>query len=386
MIVDRIISSSINEIIGKYPIIAITGPRQSGKTTLLKSMFPDYEYVSLENPDIRSFAETDPNGFLKKYNEKIIFDEIQRAPPLFSYLQTIVDERGMMGQFILSGSRNFHLMNSITQSLAGRVAIFKLFPFDFQELKSVDWLKEKYTDVMIKGFYPAIYDRNIEPNIFYSNYLQTYIQRDVSELIAIKDMHSFNRFLALCATRAGQLLNLNALANECGISQPTAKAWLSALESSYIVFLLNPFHKNFTKRIIKSPKLYFYDTGLLSYLLKINNSDDLLNQSVKGALFENMMVSEYIKRIYHKNDLQSEVWFWRDTNGNEVDLLIQKPKSIEVVEIKATETIMPDLFKGLNYFEDLAEYDNLSKILVYGGSEYQQRSVGSVIPWFDFGK
>lgn len=386
MIVNRIISSSIKEIIGKYPIIAVTGPRQSGKTTLLKSMFPDYEYVSLENPDMRSFAETDPNGFLNKYNEKIIFDEIQRVPPLFSYLQTIVDESGLMGQFILSGSQNFHLMNSITQSLAGRVAIFKLFPFDFQELKSVDWLKEKYTDVMIKGFYPAIYDREIEPNVFYSNYLQTYIQRDVSELIAIKDMHSFNRFLALCATRAGQLLNLNSLANECGISQPTAKAWLSALESSYIVFLLNPFHKNFSKRIIKSPKLYFYDTGLLSYLLKINDSDDLINQSVKGALFENMMVSEYIKRIYHKNDLQSEVWFWRDTAGNEVDLLIQKPKSVEVVEIKATQTIMPDLFKGLNYFENLAEYDNLKKTLVYGGNEYQQRSAGSVVPWYDFGK
>ena len=384
--VNRIISSSIKEIIGKYPIIAVTGPRQSGKTTLLKSMFPEYEYVSLENPDMRSFAETDPNGFLNKYNEKIIFDEIQRVPLLFSYLQTIVDESGLMGQFILSGSQNFHLMNSITQSLAGRVAIFKLFPFDFQELKSVDWLKEKYTDVMIKGFYPAIYDRDIEPNIFYSNYLQTYIQRDVSELIAIKDMHSFNRFLALCATRAGQLLNLNSLANECGISQPTAKAWLSALENSYIVFLLNPFHKNFSKRIIKSPKLYFYDTGLLSYLLKINDSDDLVNQSVKGTLFENMMVSEYIKRIYHKNDLQSEVWFWRDTAGNEVDLLIQKPKSVEVLEIKATQTIMPDLFKGLNYFENLAEYDNLKKTLVYGGNEYQQRSAGSVVPWFDFGK
>lgn len=386
MIVNRVISNSIEKIIDKYPIIAVTGPRQSGKTTLLKSMFPDYEYVSLENPDMRSFAETDPNGFLKRYNKKIIFDEIQRVPPLFSYLQTIVDESGIMGQFILSGSQNFHLMNSITQSLAGRVAIFKLFPFDFQELKSVGWLHDNYTDVMIKGSYPAIYDRGIESNVFYSNYLQTYIQRDVSELIAIKDMHSFNKFIALCATRAGQLLNLNALANECGISQPTAKAWLSALESSYIVFLLNPFYKNFSKRIIKSPKLYYYDTGLLAYLLKINDSDDLINQSIKGALFENMMVSEFIKRIHHKNDLQSEVWFWRDTNGNEVVLLIQKPKSIEVVEIKATQTIMPDLFKGLNYFEGLAEYDNLSKILVYGGSEYQQRSVGSVVPWFDFGK
>lgn len=386
MVVQREITNSIKQTKDKYPILAVTGPRQSGKTTLLKSVFPDYRYVSLENPDMRTFAETDPNGFLKRYDEKVIFDEVQRVPHLFSYLQTIVDESKLMGQFILSGSQNFHLMQNITQSLAGRVALFKLFPFDFQELKSEEWLHDSYLDNIIKGFYPAIYDREIGSKQFYTNYVQTYIQRDVSELIAIKDMHSFQQFLALCATRAGQLLNLNSLANECGISQPTAKSWLSALESSYIVFLLYPFHKNFTKRVIKTPKLYFYDVGLLSHLLKINDTGQLINQSLKGALFENMIIAEYIKRLYHKNELQTDVWFWRDVAGNEVDMLIQKPGQQLIVEIKATQTVMPDLFKGLTYFSNLAKNEEYKKILVYGGMENQQRTIADVISWKDFGK
>lgn len=386
MVVQREITNSIKQTKDKYPILAVTGPRQSGKTTLLKSVFPDYRYVSLENPDMRTFAETDPNGFLKRYDEKVIFDEVQRVPHLFSYLQTIVDDSKMMGQFILSGSQNFHLMQNITQSLAGRVALFKLFPFDFQELKSEEWLHDSYLENIIKGFYPAIYDREIGSKQFYTNYVQTYIQRDVSELIAIKDMHSFRQFLALCATRAGQLLNLNALANECGISQPTAKSWLSALESSYIVFLLYPFHKNFTKRVIKTPKLFFYDVGLLSHLLKINDTGQLINQSLKGALFENMIIAEYIKRLYHKNELQTDVWFWRDVTGNEIDMLIQKPGQQQIVEIKATQTIMPDLFKGLTYFANLAKNEEYKKILVYGGMENQQRTIANVISWRDFGK
>ena len=243
MRINREITKAIKELIGKYPVLALTGPRQSGKTTLLKSVFPDYTYISLENPDNRNFAETDPNGFLKLYSKNVIFDEVQRVPVLFSYIQTIVDESGMMGQFILSGSQNFHLLRNITQSLAGRVALLKLFPFDFQELISAGLLNSDYLENIIKGFYPAIYDRSIQAGTFYSNYVQTYIQRDVSELIAIKDLRLFQNFIGLCATRAGQLLNLNALANECGISQPTAKAWLSALESSYVVFQLYPFHE-----------------------------------------------------------------------------------------------------------------------------------------------
>ena len=273
MRINREITNAMKELIGKYPVLALTGPRQSGKTTLLRSIFPEYTYISLENPDNRNFAETDPNGFLKQYSKHVIFDEVQRVPDLFSYIQSMVDESGLMGQFILSGSQNFHLMRNITQSLAGRVALFKLFPFDFEELISAGLINNDYLENIIKGFYPAIYDRSIHPGTFYSNYVQTYIQRDVSELIAIKDLRLFQNFLGLCATRAGQLLNLNSLANECGISQPTAKAWLSALESCYIVFQLYPYHENFSKRIVKTPKLYFYDSGLLSYLLKIKNAE-----------------------------------------------------------------------------------------------------------------
>ncbi len=386
MIVNREIEQPVKKLKDKYPIIAVTGPRQSGKTTLLKNIFKEYDYVNLENPDMREFAETDPREFLKQFSAHVIFDEVQRVPRLFSYLQDWVDRSNKMGQFILSGSQNFHLMQSITQSLAGRVAIFRLMPFDFQELKSANLLHEEYVSQIINGFYPAIYDRNIPPETFYPNYVETYVQRDVSQLVAIKDLHSFQHFIALCATRAGQLLNLNGLANECGISQPTAKSWLSALENSYIVFLLYPFHKNFSKRIVKTPKLYFYDTGLLSYLLKINDDAQLLNQSIKGALFENMIIAEQVKRMYHKDERQTDIWFWRDSEGNEVDLLIQKPVSSEIVEIKATRTITSNLFEGLSHYEALDKENQLIKTLVYGGTRHQQRSAGNVIPWSEFGK
>ena len=384
MRINREITNAMKELIGKYPVLALTGPRQSGKTTLLRSIFPEYTYISLENPDNRNFAETDPNGFLKQYSKHVIFDEVQRVPDLFSYIQSMVDESGLMGQFILSGSQNFHLMRNITQSLAGRVALFKLFPFDFEELISAGLINNDYLENIIKGFYPAIYDRSIHPGTFYSNYVQTYIQRDVSELIAIKDLRLFQNFLGLCATRAGQLLNLNSLANECGISQPTAKAWLSALESSYIVFQLYPYHENFSKRIVKTPKLYFYDSGLLSYLLKIKNAESLSTHPFKGSLFENMMIAEYVKRMYHQNQVV-DLWFWRDSAGHEVDLLINDGITLNLVEFKATQTVMTDLFKGLNFFEKESKKDRLTKTLVYAGDQKQSRSAGNVVPWLEFG-
>lgn len=371
----------MKELASKYPILALTGPRQSGKTTMLKVMFADYRYVNLENPEIRYFAENDPKGFLNEFDTFVIFDEAQRVPALFSYLQALVDDSGIMGQFILSGSQNFHLMRNISQSLAGRVAIFKLFPFDFTELSSSGWLdKEDYMTNMFKGFYPAIYDRDIPSKTFYSNYVQTYVQRDVMELIQIRDLRSFQNFLGLCATRAGQLLNLNALANACGISQPTAKAWLSALENSYILFQLYPYHKNSSKRIVKTPKLYFYDTGLLCYLLKINNKEQLLTHPLKGSLFENMMIAEYTKQMYHQNKL-NDLWFWRDSAGHEVDFMVESDKGLEIVEFKASMTVMPDMFKGLTYFEQISGLDILSKTLVYGGDKAQIRTAGRVLPW-----
>jgi predicted AAA+ superfamily ATPase len=253
MFVNRQITSLIRAQQSKFPVLALTGPRQSGKTTLLKELFSHYRYVTLENPNTRSFATEDPVGFLNQYHEHVIFDEVQSVPELFSYIQERVDGSGMMGQFILSGSQNFHLMSSITQTLAGRVALFKLLPFDFTELKAADLLAAQYTQASVKGFYPAIFKRDINPAIFYANYIQTYIEKDVTELLNIRDLKLFRTFLGLCAGRAGQLLNLSALANECDISHNTAKAWLSILESSYIVFLLQPYHQNFNKRLVKSP-------------------------------------------------------------------------------------------------------------------------------------
>lgn len=383
MKIRREISKSIEETLSKYPVLALTGPRQSGKTTLLKSILIDYTYISLENPDNREFAKNDPNGFLKIYSSKVIIDEAQRVPSLFSYIQTIVDESGIMGQYILSGSQNFHLMQEVTQSLAGRVAIFRLFPLDFQEMKDSGILHRDYLVNLVKGFYPAIYDRDIKAHTYYSNYVQTYIHRDVSELIEIRNQSLFKRFLGLLATRAGQLLNMNAIANECGITQPTVKSWLSALESSYIIFLLQPYFENFSKRIVKTPKLYFYDTGLLCYLLKINDPQDLYTHSIKGSLFENMIIAEFVKRMHHKDEI-NDIWFWRDSKGNEVDLLYREANTLCITEIKANQTIMSNQFKGLLYFEKYAKNKNILKQLVYAGDDSQERKIGKVFAWKDF--
>ncbi len=378
----RSLKESIVIYLEKYPIIALTGPRQSGKTTFLKGEFPEYRYVNLENPDTRNFAETDPNAFLKLYDRFVIFDEVQRAPVLFSYIQALVDESRIMGQFILSGSQNFHLLENITQSLAGRVALFRMLPFDFTELKSAGLLDHDFTVNMYKGFYPAIYDRNIPSKMFYANYIQTYIERDLTEIINVRDLKQFRNFLSLCAARAGNIINLNSLANECGISQPTAKSWLSALESSYIIFQLQPFFNNLNKRVIKSPKLYFYDTGLLCHLLRINDGGSILMSEYKGSLFENLITSEFIKSNYHLN-LMRNFWFWRDSAGHEVDLFWQDGEQLNLIEIKATQTIMSDLFKGMAYFQNLDPEMVKSKSLVYTGLENQQRSDENVISWYN---
>lgn len=380
--VKRSIETSIKQYLKKYPVLAITGPRQSGKTTMLKTMLPNYTYISLENPDLRDFATKDPNGFLKFYSGKVILDEVQQTPALFSYIQTHVDASGKMGEFILSGSQNFHLMQNITQSLAGRVALFKLLPFDFSEMHAAKLLPQAFEEIMIRGCYPALFDRDIASKVFYSNYLQTYIEKDLRQLIDVRDLRQFRNFISLCAARAGQLLNLNALANECGISQPTAKAWLSVLESSYIVFLLQPYHVNFNKRIVKTPKLYFYDTGLLCHLLKITRADTIHLHPSKGNIFENMIVAEAEKQNHHKY-LHADFWFWRDASGHEVDLLIEHDDVIKIAEIKATSTIKSDFFKGLNYFEKLDSKNISSKNLIYNGSQSQKRSSGNMLSWKD---
>jgi uncharacterized protein len=382
MAINREIINAINENRKRYPILAISGPRQSGKTTMLKESFPEYRYISMENIDTRNFLANDPTGFFEMYDKFCIFDEAQRSPDLFSYLQTKVDNDKIMGQYILSGSQNFHLMKSITQSLAGRVAILKLFPLDFNELKSENLLEDDYIKAMLKGFYPAIYDRGIPSKNFYNSYIQTYVERDITDLVNIQNLRSFRMFLGLCAARAGHLLNLNNLATDCGISQPTAKAWLSALESSYIVFLLQPLHNNFNKRIIKTPKLYFYDTGLLCHLLKIKDENQIKLNAFKGNLFENMIVAEYAKQNYHQNNYD-EFWFWRDASGHEVDLIRQDDFMFNTIEIKSTSTIMHNLFKGLEYFETLAKDLVKSKTLIYAGLENQKRSTANVVSWYN---
>ena len=376
----RIIKKEMDIYLKKYPVLVLTGPRQSGKTTFLRNQFPTYTYVNLENLDNRNYALNDPNGFLREHDRYVIFDEVQRVPELFSYIQTKVDEDKIMGQYILSGSQNFHLMRNITQSLAGRVALFKLLPFDCQEMQEAGWLDEDYAVNLQKGFYPAIYDRDIPSKAFYSNYLQTYVERDLSDLIQVKDLKQFRNFISLCAARVGQLLNLNSLANECGISQPTAKSWLSVLETSYIVYQLQPYHTNVNKRITKSSKLYFYDTGLLCFLLKIKDAAHLKTSPYKGSLFENYVINEYLKQNYHQNLLR-DYWFWRDAVGHEVDLIWQDTEKLNVVEIKASQTIMPSMFKGLSYFEKLVPDLIESKTLVHTGLFNQNRTAGKVLSW-----
>ena len=378
--IERNIAKMIKELMLVYPVIALTGPRQSGKTTLLKSMFKDYRYVSLENPDNRLFAEQDPNGFLELYNQKVIFDEVQRVPSLFSYIQTLVDESKIMGQFILSGSQNFSLIKSITQSLAGRVALFKLLPFDFEELQSQNLLPQDYASMIMRGCYPALYDRPIPTTAFYANYIETYVERDLSEILNVKDIRLFRIFLKLCAGRIGQQLNITNLANEAGISIPTVKSWLSILESSYIAYQLPPFFNNFNKRLVKSTKLFFYDTGLVSYLLGIKSEKSIQESEFKGALFENLVINEYIKQNYHHN-LYREFYFWRDSNGHEVDLLVSNETAYDIVEIKATKTILPKLFDGLDLLKNIGKEKIKRKILVYGGKESQNRSNYKVWAW-----
>lgn len=366
----------------KYPILVITGPRQSGKTTFLKTEFSDYRYVSLENPDTREFAENDTRGFLEAYNDKVIFDEMQQVPKLFSYLQGIVDENKVMGQFILSGSQNFNLMASITQSLAGRVAIFRLFPFDIAEMKAANWLRDSLPEVMIKGFYPAIFDREIDPTKYYRDYIDTYVKRDISQLVNVQDTQTFKKFINLCAERASQQLNYTNLARDAGISHTTVRNWLSHLDTSYITFSLHPFYKKYGKRLVKSPKLYFYDTGLLCRLLNIKLEELNPLHPHWGALFENLVVSEFHKQAAHRL-LDRDFYYWRDSNGNEVDLLFNENLALNLVEIKASTTIQGSMFKGLDYLANLANKETVERTVVYGGLQDQKRTDYSILSWYN---
>lgn len=362
-----------------FPVVSLTGPRQSGKTTLLRSLFPDYKYYNLERIDHRQLISADPHGFLINAGPGIIFDEVQQLPELFSYIQVVSDERNTNGQYILSGSQSFLLNNHISQSLAGRVSINNLFPFDYSEISGSTDLND-LDNVIVNGFYPRLISQKIKPQDFYPSYLQTNIERDIRTLKSIENLSTFTRFLALCAGRAGQILNISSLASDAGISVNTAKSWLSLLESSFIIYLLQPYYKNFNKRIIKAPKLYFYDTGVLSSLLRITK-EQVHSHYLYGALFENLVISEIVKIFYHSGSRPS-IYYWRESNGSEIDCLIESNNKLIALEIKAGKTFTTDYLKNLNKFPA----DDIKKAIVYTGQETTSIAGINLFNWESFSK
>lgn len=348
--------------------VAVTGPRQSGKTTLVKKVFKEKAYVNLENPDLRQFAREDPRGFLSNYPDGAVLDEVQRVPELFSYLQQILDEKEQNGLFILTGSNNFLLNGNISQSLAGRVGYLFLLPLDIGEINPGANMSNQ---LIFKGGYPEIYQKDIDPKKYYDNYIRTYVERDVRLLKNITDLYTFERFLRLCAGRTGQLLNMSSLAADVGVDVKTIGSWLGVLEASFIAFRLYPYHENYNKRIVKMPKLYFYDTGLASALMGIEDVSQLTIHPLRGGLFENLVVVDFLKRLYN-NGKQNNLYFWRDNIGNEVDLLIKKGANRYPVEIKSAQTISDEFFKGIRYWNKLTNTEG--GYLVYAGDMLQKRS------------
>ena len=361
----------------QYKAVVVTGPRQSGKTTLVKALFSSKPYISLENPDIRTFALEDPRGFLAQYPDGAILDEVQRVPALFSYLQQILDDKDQAGLFILTGSNNFSLQENITQSLAGRIGQLTLLPFCLSELKALP--QNSINEYLFKGMYPPLYDKKFEIGKWYANYIQTYIERDIRQIKNITNLIAFERFVKLCAGRIGQLLNMNSLAVETGVDSKTITSWISVLESSFIIFRLKPHHKNFNKRIVKMPKLYFYDTGLACALLGFTDEAQLLHHPLRGSLFENFVITELLKQRLNTGQTNN-LYFWRDNTGHEVDVLLDADGILYPVEIKSGETITPDYFKAIHYWNKISE--NTSGTIIYGGNQQQKRSNNiQVLPW-----
>ena len=367
----REISEYLAQLAQKYPVVTITGPRQSGKTTLSREVFKDKAYFNLEMLDVREFARSDPRGFLRKIPDGAVLDEIQRAPELLSYIQGIVDEKKKNGMFILTGSQQFEVSNSINQSLAGRTALLKLLPFSLTEIKN-NYGFSDFNEIIFKGFYPRIYDQDINPTQALADYFETYVERDLRQIIHIKNLSSFQKFVKLCAGRIGQLLNLNSISNDVGISHTTAREWLTILEASYIVFRLEPFYKNIKKRLIKSPKLYFYDVGLVCYLLGIENLSHLETHPLRGNLFENMVVMEILKYRFNQAK-RNNLNFYRDSMGNEVDVIYNIGSNFLPIEIKAGETVVPDFFKGLYAVEKTISDFPFGKLIIYAGDHDETR-------------
>lgn len=374
----------INTLLRGFPLITLTGPRQSGKTTLAKAIFAHRPYASLEDPDIRRLARDDPRSFLERFPDGAVLDEVQRCPELFSYLQTMVDADGRMGLFVLTGSQQFGLMSGITQSLAGRSAFVELLPFSLAELIRAGRLPLNINSILVTGCYPPIYDRELSPASWFGAYVTAYIERDVRQMLKIQDLETFQRFVRLCAGRTGQLLNLSSLATECGITHNTVKAWISVLEASYLIFLLRPHHANFNKRLVKMPKLYFYDSGLVSWLLGIRTPEQMDTHPLRGSIFETFVIAELVKSRLNRGEPRN-LYFWRDSNGNEVDVIIESGDKLMPVEIKSGKTVNREFFHGLEKWLKLAGDQVYSPVLIYGGDEsFNQKGI-QVMSWRECG-
>jgi predicted AAA+ superfamily ATPase len=393
----RTLAARLRRAVRNFPAVCLTGPRQSGKTTLVRTLLPDFEYVSLEAPDTRAFALEDPRGFLARFDGPVILDEIQRAPDLFSYLQVRIDEApDRTGSFVLTGSQNFLLLERIGQSLAGRCAILHLLPLSLAELlgrppldptslgktvpRDVRPPSRGLMETLQAGFYPAIHARHLEPGEWLDGYVQTYLERDVRNVLHVGDLEAFGRFVRLCAGRCGGLLNLSGLAADAGITHTTARRWLSVLEASFIVVLLRPYHRNFGKRLIKSPKLYFLDTGLLCHLLQIRTPRELFHRAERGAVFESFVVSEFHKNYLHRGE-RPRLHFWRDSAGHEIDVIDDQGAECVAVEAKSAQTVAADFFEDLVFWARLPGNEGARRALFYGGDAAFRRSGVAVYPW-----
>ena len=375
--IEREITGRLRSLFGQYPFVTVTGPRQSGKTTLCRATFPSLEYVNLEAPDERDFARSDPRGFLSRLGSGAIIDEVQHVPGLLSYLQVLADEKGRNSLFVLTGSEQFRLSDAVSQSLAGRTALLRLLPFSMaerQHLRPIATMDE----AICTGFYPRILDQGLEPRQALGDYFETYVERDVRRLAEIRNLSSFRRFVRLCAGRIGQLANLSSLGSDAGVSHTTARQWLTILETSYIVFQLPPYFANLRKRLVKAPKLFFYDVGLASYLIGIENAAQVATHPLRGALFENLVVAEALKHRFNRGR-DFNLSFFRDSKGLECDLLYEIGRGINAIEIKSGATVSSDYFTSANRVADLIPAV-AAKTVVYGGAERQSRTDFEVVP------
>ena len=375
--IPRLLTKELKKSAREYSVVAVLGPRQSGKTTLTKQTFPGKKYISMEDLNNREFALQDPKGFLETYSKGTIIDEAQRTPNLLSYIQTKVDREQKKGQFILTGSSQFLLEEKITQSLAGRVSLLRLLPLSLKELRPYNKIKNS-NKVIFKGFYPQLHTENIRTSRWFSNYTETYVNKDVRLIKNVSNLSQFNTFLKMCAARTGQLINLQSLANDCGIAQNTVKSWLSLLESSFIIKKLPPYYKNFNKRLTKSSKIFFYDTGLLCYLLSIKSPEEINTHSLKGALFENLIFMEIEKHFFNSGEMPP-VYFWRNQQGHEIDFLIDE-KILKAIEVKSGQTLNHDFFNNIAYFKTITR-SKIKSYLIYGGMENQVRQNAIALSW-----